>query len=81
MENSRGERGFLCDTLGVHIESRVHELVPNSRMGRFGDGTAMDEYHTFVLLKTDQGCDIVREDFSQVARRSRIRQQAAERYA
>jgi hypothetical protein len=41
----------------------------------------MDEYHTFVLLKTDQGCDIVREDFSQVARRSRIRQQAAERYA
>jgi hypothetical protein len=54
---------FLCDTLGVQIESRVHEFVPISRICRFGDGTAMNAYHTFFLLKTDQGCDIVTEEF------------------
>jgi hypothetical protein len=30
---------FSWDTFGVHIESRVREFVPNSRIGWFGDGT------------------------------------------
>jgi len=53
---------FSWDTFGVHIESRVHEFVPNSRLGWFGDGTGMNAYHTFLLLKTDEGCHIVTEE-------------------
>jgi uncharacterized protein YndB with AHSA1/START domain len=53
---------FSWDTFGVHIESRVHEFVPDSRIGWFGDGTGMNAYHTFLLLKTDKGCHIVTEE-------------------
>jgi hypothetical protein len=57
-----GGTQFLWDTFGVHIESRVHEFIPNSRIGWFGDGTGMKAYHTFLLLKTDDGCHIVTEE-------------------
>jgi uncharacterized protein YndB with AHSA1/START domain len=57
-----GETRFSWDTFGVHIESRVHEFVPNSRIGWFGDGTGMNAYHTFLLLETDEGCHIVTEE-------------------
>jgi len=53
---------FSWDTFGVNIESRVHEFVPGSRIGWFGDGTGMNAYHTFLLLKTDEGCHIVTEE-------------------
>ena len=53
---------FSWDTFGVHIESRVHEFVPDRRIGWFGDGTGMNAYHTFLLLKTDKGCHIVTEE-------------------
>jgi Polyketide cyclase / dehydrase and lipid transport len=33
---------FSWDTFGVHIESRVHEFVPGSRIGWFGDGTGLN---------------------------------------
>jgi uncharacterized protein YndB with AHSA1/START domain len=56
------EARFSWDTFGVHIESRVHEFVPGSRIGWFGDGTGMNAYHTFLLLKTDEGCHIVTEE-------------------
>src|SRR5580692_454040 len=47
---------------GVHIESTVHEFVPNSRIGWWGLGTGMKAYHTFLLVKTDQGCHIITEE-------------------
>ena len=53
---------FSWDTFGVHIESRVHEFVSDSRIGWFGDGTGMNAYHTFLLLKTEEGCHIVTEE-------------------
>jgi hypothetical protein len=53
---------FSWDTFGVHIESRVHELVPDSRIGWFGNGIGMNAYHTFLLLKTNKGCHIVTEE-------------------
>ena len=53
---------FSWDTFDVHIESRVHEFVPNSRIGWFGNGTGINAYHTFLLLKTDEGCHIVTEE-------------------
>jgi uncharacterized protein YndB with AHSA1/START domain len=57
-----GGTRFSWDTFGVHIDSRVHEFVPNSRIGWFGDGPGMNAYHTFILLKTDGGCHIVTEE-------------------
>ena len=53
---------FSWDTFGVHIESTVHEFVPNSRIGWWGLGTGMKAYHTFLLVKTDQGCHIITEE-------------------
>ena len=53
---------FSWDTFGVHIESRVHEFVPNNRIGCFGDGTGMHAYHTFLLLGTNERCHIVTEE-------------------
>ena len=53
---------FSWDTFGVHIESRVHEFVPNSRLGWFGNGTGMRAYHTFLLIRTGEGCHIVTEE-------------------
>jgi hypothetical protein len=53
---------FSWDTFGVHIESTVHEFVPNSRIGWWGLGTGMKAYHTFLLVKNDQGCHIVTEE-------------------
>ena len=40
----------------------MHELVPDSRIGWFGEGPGMHAYHTFLLLKTDEGCHIVTEE-------------------
>jgi hypothetical protein len=53
---------FSWNTFGVHIESQVHEFVPNSRVGWFGDGTGMHAYHTFLLLEKNEGCHIVTEE-------------------
>ena len=57
----RGTR-FSWDTFGVHIESTVHEFVPDSRLGWFGNGTAMKAYHMFLLLREAEGCRIVTEE-------------------
>jgi hypothetical protein len=53
---------FSWDTFGVHIESRIHEFIANSRIGWFGDGTGMNAYHTFLLLKVYGGCHLITEE-------------------
>jgi uncharacterized protein YndB with AHSA1/START domain len=53
---------FTWETFGVPISSRVHEFVPGSRLGWFGDGPGMNAYHTFLLLKTEHGCRVVTEE-------------------
>jgi len=53
---------FSWETFGLNIESRVHEFLPNSRIGWFGDGTGMNAYHTFLLLKTVEGCHVITEE-------------------
>jgi hypothetical protein len=53
---------FSWNTFGVHIESQVHEFVPYSRIGWFGNGTGMNAYHTFLLIRTGEGCRIVTEE-------------------
>jgi hypothetical protein len=53
---------FSWDTFGVHIQSHVHEFVLDSRIGWFGEGTDLDAYHTFLLLKAPEGCRVVTEE-------------------
>ena len=53
---------FSWDTFGSHIESTVHEFVPHSRIGWWGYTTGIKAYHTFLLLKTQEGCRIVTEE-------------------
>jgi len=53
---------FTWDTFGVDIESQIHEFVPDSRIGWFGEGTGMHAYHTFLLLPRAKGCYIVTEE-------------------
>jgi hypothetical protein len=53
---------FLWDTFGTHIESRVNEFIPDSRLGWFGDGTDVHAYHTFLLVKTEGGCHVITEE-------------------
>jgi hypothetical protein len=53
---------FSWDTFGVHVDSRVHEFVPTSRIGWFGDGKATQAYHTFLLEMVPAGCYVVTEE-------------------
>ncbi len=53
---------FSWDTNGHHVESRVHEFVPNSRIGWFGDAPRTNGYHTYLLSKTTDGCHVVTEE-------------------
>jgi uncharacterized protein YndB with AHSA1/START domain len=66
LNSSDGKLGqdthFTWETFGVPISSRVHEFVPDSRLGWFGDGPGMSAYHTFLLLKTEHGCHVVTEE-------------------
>jgi uncharacterized protein YndB with AHSA1/START domain len=56
--------GTRCswDTNGHHVESRVHEFVPNSRIGWLGDSPTTNGYHAYLLLKTNAGCHVVTEE-------------------
>jgi uncharacterized membrane protein len=53
---------FSWETFGLHIDSRVHEFEPDSRIGWFGDGNGVHAYHTFFLETTSEGCHIVTEE-------------------
>jgi uncharacterized protein YndB with AHSA1/START domain len=53
---------FSWDTFGLHFESRVHEFAPNSRIGWFGDSPSTNNYHTYFLSKTHEGCLVVTEE-------------------
>jgi hypothetical protein len=53
---------FSWDTFGVHVDSRIHQFMPTSRIGWFGDGTGTTAYHTFVLEKVTSGCHVVTEE-------------------
>ena len=50
------------ETFGFHVESRVWEFEPSSRLGWFGDSKDVHAYHTFLLTKAPEGCHIVTEE-------------------
>jgi hypothetical protein len=53
---------FSWNTFRVHVDSRVHEFMPTSRIGWFGEGTGTMAYHTFFLEKVSVGCHVVTEE-------------------
>jgi hypothetical protein len=54
---------FTWETFGLHIDSRISEFVPDSRIGWFGDGKELNAYHTWLLTGTSGGgCKVVMEE-------------------
>jgi hypothetical protein len=53
---------FEWTTFGVHIDSIVHEYVPESRLGWFGERPGVKAYHTWLLSPAADGCQVVTEE-------------------
>jgi len=53
---------FAWSTFGIHIDSTVHEFVPNSRVGWFGKRTDIDAYHTWFLVAASRACQLITEE-------------------
>jgi uncharacterized protein YndB with AHSA1/START domain len=55
---------FRWTTFGLSIESKVHEYVPNQRLGWFGyaPGTTPSFYHTWYLEPSGATCHVVMEE-------------------
>lgn len=53
---------FKWQTFGLDIISHVHEYVPESRVGWFGDGKGFNGYHTWLLTDSAGGCKVVMEE-------------------
>ena len=55
---------FEWSTFGLPITSFVHEFVPNSRLAWFGKSKGLDAvfYHTWYLVPTSDGCQMITEE-------------------
>jgi len=58
---------FEWSTFSLPIISIVHEFVPNSRLAWFGKSQGLDAvfYHTWYLVKTSGGCQMITEEVVQ----------------
>jgi hypothetical protein len=53
---------FTWKTFGFPIDSKINEFVPESRLGWFGNGTGIHAYHTWLILKKGNGCQVITEE-------------------
>jgi hypothetical protein len=58
---------FEWSTFGLPITSIVYEYVPNSRLAWFGKSKGLDAvfYHTWYLVPTSDGCQMITEEVVQ----------------
>ncbi|MBV8585744.1 MAG: SRPBCC domain-containing protein [Verrucomicrobia bacterium] len=58
---------FEWSTFGLPITSFVYECVPNSRLAWFGKSKGLDAvfYHTWYLVPTSDGCQMITEEVVQ----------------
>jgi hypothetical protein len=58
---------FEWSTFSLPIISIVHEFVPNSRLAWFGKSKGLDAvfYHTWYLVPTSDGCQMITEEVVQ----------------
>jgi uncharacterized protein YndB with AHSA1/START domain len=62
-------------TFGLPLESRVHEYVPNSRLGWFGyaPGQKPAFYHTWLLIPRGTSCQVVMDEVGKGADAANLR--------
>ena len=53
---------FRWKTFGVTIESAVKEFVPYERLAWDGHGSGLDVYHAWLIIRTNQGCNVITEE-------------------
>jgi len=53
---------FRWKTFGVTIESEVKEFVPYERLAWDGHGSGLDVYHAWLVIRTNQGCNVITEE-------------------
>lgn len=55
---------FRWTTFGLSIESKVHEYVPNQRLGWYGyaPGTQPSFYHSWYLQPKGAGCHVIMDE-------------------
>jgi len=53
---------FTWKTFGFPISSRINELVPNARIGWYGEGPGIRAYHTWLIIEKKDGCEVVTEE-------------------
>jgi hypothetical protein len=58
----KADSHFAFDTFGIHIDARIGEYVAGRRIGWFGDGSAINAYHTWLLADAPGGCQVVTEE-------------------
>lgn len=58
----RKGRKFDWMTFGLAVHSRVHEFVPNRRIGWFGSAADLEAYHTWFLSPKAGGCFVQTEE-------------------
>jgi polyketide cyclase/dehydrase/lipid transport protein len=60
----KADSKFEWSTFGLHITSTIHEFVPRRRLGWFGKGDGVDAifYHTWLLVPTSDGCQVITEE-------------------
>jgi uncharacterized protein YndB with AHSA1/START domain len=53
---------FTWTTFGLDVSSRVHECVPEGRLGWYGETAGLTAYHTWLLADEGTGCRVVTEE-------------------
>jgi uncharacterized protein YndB with AHSA1/START domain len=61
-EHLQADTRFVWKTFGFFVDSRVHEFVPPSRLGWYGEGTGVRAYHTWLIVEEGEGCRVVTEE-------------------
>ena len=46
-------------TFGLHIDARMAEFVPESRLGWFGKGDGLETFQRWHLVRVPKGCHVV----------------------
>ncbi|MGH6881505.1 SRPBCC family protein [Hypericibacter sp.] len=52
---------FEFFTFGLHIDARMAEFAPESRLGWFGKGDGLEAFHRWRLVRVPKGCQVVTE--------------------
>ena len=52
---------FQFDSFGLHLDGRIREFLPESRLGWYGLGPDIAAYQAWLLIESSGGCQVVTE--------------------